>query len=58
MGPDVPPEMLLTVRLAEQAGKTRLTLQQSLPLALAHSIGAVDGWNQSLDRLAAELATT
>jgi hypothetical protein len=48
--------MLLTVRLAEQAGKTRLTLQQSLPISLARSIGAVDGWSQSLDRLAAELA--
>jgi uncharacterized protein YndB with AHSA1/START domain len=56
MSSDVPAEMLLTVRLAEQAGKTRLTLQQSLPISLARSIGAVDGWSQSLDRLAAALA--
>jgi len=58
MGPEVPAEMLLTVRLADEAGKTRLTVQQSLPLSLARSIGAVDGWNQSLDRLAAALATS
>jgi uncharacterized protein YndB with AHSA1/START domain len=56
MGADVPAEMLLTVRLAEQAGKTRLTVQQSLPLSLAQSIGAVEGWSQSLDRLAVALA--
>ena len=56
MSADVPAEMLLTIRFAEQAGKTRLTLQQSLPLSLAERIGAVEGWSQSLDRLAAELA--
>jgi len=58
MSPEVPAEMLLTVRLADETGKTRLTVQQSLPLSLARSIGAVDGWNQSFDRLAAALATS
>jgi uncharacterized protein YndB with AHSA1/START domain len=58
MPAEVPAEMLLTVRLAEAAGKTRLTVQQSLPLSLARSIGAVDGWSQSLDRLAAALASS
>jgi uncharacterized protein YndB with AHSA1/START domain len=57
MSAEVPAEMLLTVRFAEQAGGTKLTLQQSLPLPLAESIGAVQGWSQSLDRLAALLAS-
>jgi uncharacterized protein YndB with AHSA1/START domain len=58
MPAEVPAEMLLTVTFVEEAaGRTRLTVQQSLPLALARSIGAVDGWSQSLDRLAAALAS-
>ncbi len=51
-----PAEMLLTVTFAEQDGKTRLTVRQSVPESLARSIGAVDGWNQSFDRLAEQLA--
>jgi uncharacterized protein YndB with AHSA1/START domain len=53
---DWPAEMLLTVTFAEQAGKTRLTVRQSVPESLARSIGAVEGWNQSFDRLAEQLA--
>jgi uncharacterized protein YndB with AHSA1/START domain len=52
---DWPAEMLLTVTFAEQDGKTKLTVRQSVSEALARSIGAVDGWNQSLDRLAEQL---
>ncbi len=55
MSADVPAEMLLTVTFTEQDGKTKLTVQQSLPLSLAKSIGAVEGWNQSFDRLAEQL---
>lgn len=54
---DWPAEMLLTVTFVERAGKTTLTVRQSVPLSLAQSIGAIEGWNQSLDRLAGELAT-
>ncbi len=53
---DWPAEMLLTVTFAEQDGGTRLTVRQSVPEALARSIGAVEGWNQSFDRLAEQLA--
>ncbi len=52
---DWPAEMLLTVTFTEQEGRTKLTVRQSVSLALARSIGAVDGWNQSFDRLAEQL---
>ena len=54
---EVPAEMLLTISFAEEAGGTRLTVQQSIPLAVARDIGAIEGWSQSLDRLAAALAS-
>jgi uncharacterized protein YndB with AHSA1/START domain len=56
MNPDWPFETLITVTFAEHHGKTKLTVRQSVSVALAQSIGAVQGWNETLDRLVAELA--
>jgi uncharacterized protein YndB with AHSA1/START domain len=56
MSPDWPFETLVTVTFAEHQGKTKLTLQHSVPESLAESTGAAQGWSESLDRLAAELA--
>ena len=58
MGADWPADMLLTVTFAEQDGRTTLTVQQSVPEALARSVGAPEGWSQSFDRLAEHLAQT
>lgn len=55
MSADWPAEMQVTVSFAEQDGKTKLTVQQSVPEPLARESGAVEGWNQSLDRLAQHL---
>jgi uncharacterized protein YndB with AHSA1/START domain len=54
--PDWPFETLVTVTLTEDQGKTTLTLHHAVDLSLAESIGAMQGWSESLDRLAAELA--
>jgi uncharacterized protein YndB with AHSA1/START domain len=54
--PDWPFETLVTVTLAEDQGKTKLTLHHAVALSLAESTGAMQGWNEALDRLAAELA--
>jgi uncharacterized protein YndB with AHSA1/START domain len=56
MSPDWPFETLVTVTFAEHQGKTKLTLRHSIALSLAESSGAAQGWSESLDRLAAELA--
>ncbi len=56
LSPDWPLETLMTIRFDEQAGNTKLTLRQSVPLSLAETIGAVEGWTQSFDRLDAEVA--
>jgi hypothetical protein len=57
MSPDWPQETLVTVTFAENDGQTVLTLK--------HSLGSVpvsernlwrQGWNESLDKLAGELA--
>jgi uncharacterized protein YndB with AHSA1/START domain len=57
MSPDWPKEMLVTVTFDEHEGKTKLTLR--------HALGAVpaserdmcqQGWNESLDKLAGDLA--
>ena len=37
-------------------GKTKLTLHQSVSVSVAESTGAMQGWIELLDRLAAELA--
>jgi hypothetical protein len=42
--------------LAEDRGKTKLTLHHAVALSLAERTGAMQGWREILDRLAAELA--
>lgn len=54
----VPTEMLLTVTFEEHEGRTKVTMRQSLPESLAREVGAVEGWNQSFDKLADHLAET
>jgi uncharacterized protein YndB with AHSA1/START domain len=54
--PDWPFETLVTVTFAEDQGKTKLTLHHGVALSLAESTGAMQGWSEALDRLAAELA--
>jgi len=51
MSPDWPTETLVTVTFAEHAGKTKLTLQQSVLESVAERSGAQQGWTESLDRL-------
>jgi uncharacterized protein YndB with AHSA1/START domain len=56
MGPDFPSEAVITVTFEDFGGKTKLTLRQSVPAAVAARYGAYQGWNESLDRLEEELA--
>jgi uncharacterized protein YndB with AHSA1/START domain len=57
MSEDFPAEALLTVTFEPvEGGKTRLTLRQSVPLALAERQGAVRGWGETFDRLGDFLA--
>lgn len=58
MSPDFPSEMLLTVTLAESGGKTKLTLTHAGIPEGQEMENARDGWNQSLDKLAALLAAS
>lgn len=53
-----PKETLVTVTFAEHAGKTTLTLVHSIPVSVEERGGTEQGWNQMLNRLAEELATT
>jgi hypothetical protein len=54
---DFPQEMLDTVTFAAlPRNKTRLTLRRSTPLAISKRYMEDQGWNSSLDKLAAELA--
>lgn len=55
LSPDFPAEALVTVTFEEQAGKTKLTLRQTVPPAVAAQAGAQQGWNESFDKLAAYL---
>jgi uncharacterized protein YndB with AHSA1/START domain len=53
---DWPVQALVTVTFEEYDGKTKLTLRQSgVPLTPERE-GAVQGWEESFDRLAADLA--
>ena len=54
---DFPKEMLITVILTEQDGKTTLTMCQSVPKELAEKTQMSDGWNQLFDKLAEFLET-
>lgn len=51
--PDMPLEMLVTVTLAEQDGKTVMILQHDGMPADEHGANAKEGWSQSFDKLAA-----
>jgi uncharacterized protein YndB with AHSA1/START domain len=54
---DFPEEMVMTVTFEPQENgkKTKLTVTQSVPLAIAERNGALIGWGQTLDHLAAHL---
>jgi uncharacterized protein YndB with AHSA1/START domain len=56
MSPDFPSEALITVTFAEHEGKTKLTLQQSIPESVAARHGAQQGWTESFTRHAEYLA--
>jgi len=55
LSPDFPPEMLVTVTFEEHEGKTKLTMQQSVPESVAECNGVWQGWNESFDKLAENL---
>jgi uncharacterized protein YndB with AHSA1/START domain len=57
MSADFPEETMTSVTFEDiGGGKTKMTLRQAIPSALAEREGAFVGWNQSFDRLAAFLA--
>ena len=57
MSADYPLEMLVTVTFEESGGKTKLTLQHALgPVPAAERDLCQQGWSESLDKLAGDLA--
>ncbi len=57
MSPDWPQETLVTVTFAEHKGKTKITLQHSLGSVPASERDLCQqGWSESLDKLAGDLA--
>ncbi len=57
LGPDFPSEMVDTVTFAVYEGnKTKLTLHRNTPVSISKRYMEDQGWNQSLDRFAEELA--
>ncbi len=57
MSPDWPQEALVTVTFAEHEGKTKLTLQHALgPVPASERDMCQQGWSESLDKLAGDLA--
>jgi uncharacterized protein YndB with AHSA1/START domain len=59
MGDDIPHEMDDVVTFEVHAGnKTRLTVRRNTPEAMSKKYGEVQGWNESLDKLAAAVART
>lgn len=55
MGEDFPQELVVTVTFENLNGKTRMTvIHQGIP-AGEHRDGALQGWNESFDKLAASL---
>jgi uncharacterized protein YndB with AHSA1/START domain len=56
MDPDWPRETTVTVTFAEDGGRTRLTLHQTVAEALAKRTGAHPSWLDMLDRLDEDLA--
>lgn len=54
MPPDYQAETLITVNLEPLPdGRTKLTLEHSIPAEMAQETGALAGWNGSLDKMAA-----
>lgn len=53
---DWPTEVLMTITFEEQDGRTKLTVHQGVPMALAEKMGAPTGWNSSFDCLDEYLA--
>jgi uncharacterized protein YndB with AHSA1/START domain len=47
-----PRELTVTLSFVEEAGKTRMTLHQSVPELVAKRTGAYQSWEQMFDRLA------
>jgi uncharacterized protein YndB with AHSA1/START domain len=56
MPADIPLEMLITVIFEDAGGKTKMTLRHEGLPAGDMQTGANQGWNESFDKLAAELA--
>jgi uncharacterized protein YndB with AHSA1/START domain len=55
--PQWPAESVVTVTFVEQHGRTVMTLEQNVDEALAKRTGAHAGWQEMLDRLAAQLTS-
>jgi uncharacterized protein YndB with AHSA1/START domain len=53
---DLPAGVVVTVTLDDLGGKTKMTLEQTVPLDVAKANQMIEGWNQSLDKLAATLS--
>jgi len=56
MGDDFPEELVVTVTLEALDGKTRMTMRHKNIPAGEHREGALQGWNESFDKLAESLA--
>jgi uncharacterized protein YndB with AHSA1/START domain len=56
MDPEWPRETTVTVTFADEGGRTRLTLHQTVAEALAKRTGAYPSWLDMLDRLGEDLA--
>lgn len=56
MPPEWPREGLVTLVFLEQRGKTELTINLGVPESLADRVGARQGWDEMLDRLAEYVA--
>ncbi len=56
MSDDMPSEERMTVTLEEHAGRTRMTVRQSIPSDVAERNGAPQGWQETLDKLDAYLS--
>jgi uncharacterized protein YndB with AHSA1/START domain len=57
MDPDWPQESVVTLTFEEEAGKTKLTLHQTVSESLAKRTGAYPSWLQMFDRLAEDIAS-
>jgi uncharacterized protein YndB with AHSA1/START domain len=55
MTDDIPLEMLVTITLEDQGGKTKMTLKHAGLPAGEHTKRANQGWNESFDKLAESL---